>query len=93
MTRDEFLGKWDSKARPTSHARAAAAVGLSITIDRTHSTLIFRRLLHVSSITEDYVRISGLVICEVCDRSASDHPPVAGAPYLTAMCDGRAVKL
>lgn len=41
----------------------------------------------------DYVRASGLVLCEVCGVCYFDHPPVVGFEWLRRACDGRLLKL
>lgn len=40
----------------------------------------------------DFVRVSGLVLCEVCQVEYSDHDPVIGYPWLRHGCDGRLLK-
>lgn len=83
----------ESTPASLSDARAAAAaVGLSATIDRKRSIIVFRALHHWSE-ESTYIRISGLVKCSLCGYVASDHPPVVGAECLTAMCEGIFVKL
>ena len=41
----------------------------------------------------DYVRVSHLVVCDVCGYIYGDHAPVNGYEWLTRLCDGRLVKL
>lgn len=40
----------------------------------------------------DFVRVSGLVLCEVCQVEYVDHDPVIGFPWLRHACDGRLIK-
>lgn len=40
----------------------------------------------------DFVRVSGLVLCEVCQVEYVDHDPVIGFPWLRHACDGRLLK-
>jgi hypothetical protein len=41
----------------------------------------------------DYVRASGLAICDGCGFPYFDHPPVVGFEWLQRACDGRLLKL
>ena len=40
----------------------------------------------------DFERVSGMVLCEVCQVEYSDHDPVIGFPWLRHGCDGRLLK-
>jgi len=40
----------------------------------------------------DFQRVSGMVLCEVCQVEYSDHDPVIGFPWLRHGCDGRLLK-
>lgn len=40
----------------------------------------------------DFMRVSGQVLCEVCQVAYSDHDPVIGFPWLRHGCDGRLLK-
>lgn len=40
----------------------------------------------------DFVRVSGMVLCEVCQVCYFDHDPVIGFPWLRHACDGRLIK-
>lgn len=41
----------------------------------------------------DYVRASGMVLCETCGVCYFDHAPVTGFSWLVRACDGRLLKL
>jgi hypothetical protein len=41
----------------------------------------------------DWIRASGLCICQVCGFEYYDHAPVVGYEWLQRLCDGRLVKL
>jgi len=41
----------------------------------------------------DYVRASGMVLCEICGVAYFDHAPVQGFEWLHRACDGRLLKL
>jgi hypothetical protein len=90
---EKITRPFESTPADLTHARAAAAaVGLSATIDRYKGLIIFRRLCDVAEPT-DFIRISGMIECQICHYIASDHPPAVSAPFLTVLCDGRHVKL
>lgn len=40
----------------------------------------------------DFVRVGGMVLCEVCQVAYVDHDPVIGFPWLRHACDGRLLK-
>lgn len=63
-------------------------------------------LLDIRQVADEYVdqrvmeanHAGGDVVCEICTKRFSRHPPFRGAffmehPYLTRLCDGKLVKL
>ncbi len=40
----------------------------------------------------DWIRASGMCLCDVCGVSYFDHSPVTGYEWLMRLCDGRMVK-
>lgn len=90
---EQVTRPFNSTPADLTHARAAAAaVGLSATIDRYTGLIVFRRL-GLAAESTDYVRIGGSVVCETCGYFVSDHPAAIGAEFLTVLCDGRFVKV